>query len=122
MTLFESGATWGWRRQSKYQGRSVIVLAAAEQLPDGLRRGVGRKKAEIFCDAKVPACPSGWTQPTTPAVELRNFRQRADDHRVARDGFCISIRQRRPARDVVLATVDTLERGGYQLTPSSWEI
>src|SRR5207248_1045573 len=42
-----------------------------------------------------------------------SFRVRADDHRVARDGFWhFDPTDAEPARDVVLATIDTLVRGG----------
>src|SRR5262249_24109299 len=47
-----------------------------------------------------------------------SFRRRTDDYRFARDGFWhFDPSQADPARDVVLATIDTLERSNIQLTP-----
>lgn len=51
-----------------------------------------------------------------------SFRRRCDDHRVARDGFWhFAPCDADPARDVVLATVDTLQRSEHGITPGMLE-
>jgi len=93
---------------------------SSEQLPEGLAPAIlARRAAEFFLRTRtVPRWPalldgsydaSGGT--------FVSFRVRGDNHRVARDGFWhFDPANADPARDVVLATIDTLVRGGKGLT------
>lgn len=92
---------------------------SAEQMQDGLAPAVlARRVAEFYQRTRqIPRWPSR----LDASYDARggtyvSFRERTDDHRVARDGFWhFDPANADPARDVVLATIDTLERGGYGL-------
>jgi orotate phosphoribosyltransferase/AMMECR1 domain-containing protein len=96
---------------------------SSEQMPDGLSPAVlARRVAEFFLRTRqVPA----WPAKLDGSYDARggafvSFRLRADDHRVARDGFWhFDPEDADPARDVVLATVDALESGDPRVTLES---
>jgi orotate phosphoribosyltransferase/AMMECR1 domain-containing protein len=125
VTLFDIWSDLGMAESDRlYQGsereRGSLSL---EQMPDGLSPAVlARRTAEVFLRTRqVPR----WPTRLDASYDARggtfvSFRERADDNRVARDGFWhFDPANADPARDVVLATVDTLERGGQGLTLAS---
>jgi orotate phosphoribosyltransferase/AMMECR1 domain-containing protein len=96
---------------------------STEQMPDGIApAALARLVAEFYLATRqIPRWPSRLDS----CYDARggtyvSFRRRTDDNRVARDGFWhFDHSNSDPARDVVLATIDTLERGGYGLTLES---
>lgn len=96
---------------------------SAEQMPDGLAPAVlARRVAESYLRSRqVPRWPARLDGDyDARGGTFVSFRERADDHRIARDGFWhFSPENADPARDVVLATVDTLERDGRVITLAS---
>lgn len=89
---------------------------SSEQLPDGLTPPVlARRATEFFLRTQtVPRWPAVLDQPyDARGGTFVSFRVRTDDYRVARDGFWhFDPTNADPARDVVLATIDTLVRSG----------
>jgi orotate phosphoribosyltransferase/AMMECR1 domain-containing protein len=98
-------------------------LVSAEQMPDGLSPAVlARNVAEFYLrTGQIPR----WPARLDSSYDARggtfvSFRERTNDHRIARDGFWhFDPEGVDPARDVVFATIDTLARGGYDLTLAS---
>ncbi len=91
------------------------------QMPEGLSPAVlARRVAEYFLRTRViPRWPKSLDNSYGAAGgTFVSFRRRADDHRLTRDGFWhFNPADANPARDVVLATVDTLmrDRSGLSL-------
>jgi len=98
-------------------------FACATRLPDGLSPAeLARTTAEFYLrTAQVPQ----WPNRLDDSYDARggtyvSFRERTNDHRVARDGFWhFDPEDADPARDVVLATIDTIDRGNYAVSLSS---
>jgi orotate phosphoribosyltransferase/AMMECR1 domain-containing protein len=96
---------------------------SSAELPDGLSPAeLARKAAEFYLrTGQIPR----WPDRLDNSYDARggtfvSFRERANDHRVARDGFWhFYPEDADPARDVVLATIDTIDRAGHALSPSS---
>jgi AMMECR1 domain-containing protein/orotate phosphoribosyltransferase len=93
------------------------------QMTDGLAPAeLARRAAEFFLRTrKVPAPPARLDQSyDARGGTFVSFRRRADDHRVARDGFWhFDAANADAACDVVLATIDTLSRSGSEQTLAS---
>jgi orotate phosphoribosyltransferase/AMMECR1 domain-containing protein len=95
-------------------------LLSTEQMPDGLPPAeLARRVAEFYLGTgQIPQ----WPRNLDDNYDARggtfvSFRERSNDHRVARDGFWhFDPTDAEPARDVVLATIDTLGRASYDLT------
>jgi orotate phosphoribosyltransferase/AMMECR1 domain-containing protein len=92
-------------------------------LPEGLSPPeLARRAAEYFLRTRqLPRSPSTLdNRYDARGGTFVSFRQRADDERLARDGFWhFDPAQADPARDVVVATIDTLERSGLTITSAS---
>jgi len=104
-----------------YQRERTSV--ALEQMPDNLTPAVlARRVAEFYLRTRqVPRWPHHLdTKYDASGGTFVSFRERTNDHRIARDGFWhFDPAAADPARDVVLATIDTIERSNYGLTPAS---
>ena len=93
---------------------------SSERMPDGLSPAdLARRVAEFYLQTRQTP---QWPARLDNSYDARggtfvSFRERTNDHRVARDGFWhFDAEDADPARDVVLATIDTLERAGYGLS------
>jgi len=125
VTLFDIWQDLGMAStDSAYLGhRSERHPESSDVLPEGLSPPeLARRAAEYFLRARqLPRSPSTLDKEyDARGGTFVSFRQRADDERVARDGFWhFDPAQVDPARDVVLATIDTLQRSGLAITSAS---
>jgi orotate phosphoribosyltransferase len=110
--------------QEPYTGANRIrSQISTESLPEGLAPAtLARHAAEFFLRTqRIPI----WPQSLDASYDARggtyvSFRRRDGDERIARDGFWhFDPADADPPRDVVLATIDTLQRGGAGITPES---
>ena len=123
LTLFDIWSDLGMAQNDAPVPQRNRPAVSPERIEDGLPPAVlARRTAEFYLRTHC-----------TPAPPFRldreydgrggcfvSFRRRSDDYRVARDGFWhFDPADADPARDVVLATVDTIERAGYALTLES---
>jgi orotate phosphoribosyltransferase/AMMECR1 domain-containing protein len=125
VTLFDIWSDLGMAAdETPYAGaaRERCSLASTA-MPEGLAPAVlARRVAEFFLrTGQIPR----WPARLDASYDARggtfvSFRRRADDERVARDGFWhFDPADADGARDVVLATVDTLLHGNGRITPDS---
>ena len=96
---------------------------SSDVLPEGLAPPeLARRAAEYFLRTRrLPRSPSTLDDRyDARGGTFVSFRRRDDDHRVAREGFWhFDPAQADPARDVVVATVDTLQRSEETITAAS---
>lgn len=102
-----------------YQRERGVI--SSERMPDGLQPAeLARRVAEFYLrTGQIPQWPTRLDKDyDARGGTFVSFRERLNEHRVARDGFWhFHPSDADPARDVVLATLDTLERSGvYNLT------
>jgi len=120
VTLFDIWSDLGMAAiDSPYRGvhRREPWQLSTEQMPDGIAPpALARLVAEFYLSTRqIPR----WPLRLDSSYDARggtyvSFRRRTNDNRVGRDGFWhFDPSDSDPARDVVLATIDTLERGGY---------
>ena len=109
---------------STYLGSLALRPPASTiALPEGLSpAALARRAAEAFLKTRqLPRAPATLdAEYDARGGTFVSFRRRSNDERVARDGFWhFDPAQAHPARDVVLATIDTLERSAAILTEAS---
>jgi AMMECR1 domain-containing protein len=122
VTLFDIWSDLGMAAADPASGQRSRERSqvSTEQMPDGLAPAVlARRVSEVFLKTgQVPR----WPARLDGSYDARggtfvSFRRRTDDHRVARDGFWhFDPADADPARDVVLATIDTLASARHSIT------